>query len=84
MRASTPCEKATPFAVSAARVAISPFARGRDRSADEARQLVERTLRRWKLGESVGFTYVASLKSMGLIQRANGRYRLGAKYCGVQ
>lgn len=60
-----------PFPVSAARAAQSPMktvARVRD------------VLRRYRRGESVGFTYVSSLKSMGLVPRAHGRYELGAKY----
>ena len=77
------CERTTPFAALDARIALSPFARKRSRTAQEARQLVRRTVRRWRAGESIGFTYVASLRSMGLIPRADGTYRLGLKYCEV-
>lgn len=44
---------------------------------------VEKTkdaLQRYRRGESIGFTRVASLKAMGLLPRANGRYELGPKY----
>ena len=75
------CEQDTPFDVSANRVRLSPFARKKGRTTAEAMQLVQRATQRWHAGESVGFTYVSSLKSMGLIPRTDGRYRLGPKYC---
>lgn len=37
-------------------------------------------LRKWKRGESIGFTMLSSLKSKGLIPRSNGTKRLGPKY----
>jgi hypothetical protein len=41
-------------------------------------------LRRWKKGESIGFTAIASLKSKGLIPRTSkalrGKYVVGKKY----
>lgn len=37
-------------------------------------------LRKWKKGESIGFTMRSSLKSKGLIPRANGTKRVSAKY----
>jgi len=36
--------------------------------------------RRFKAGQSIGFTATASLKSQGRLPRANGCYVLGAKY----
>jgi hypothetical protein len=33
--------------------------------------------------KNVGFTFVSSLKSMGLVARANGKYMLGDKYCNI-
>lgn len=37
-------------------------------------------LRKWKRGESIGFTMRSSLKAKGLIPRANGKKRVSAKY----
>ena len=75
------CVRDAPFPVVAARVRRSPFARKQHRSIQEAIALVHASIARWSASDSIGFTYVASLKSMGLIPRANGRYVLGPKYC---
>lgn len=44
------------------------------------------TLRRWKRGESIGFTQTASLKAKGMIPRtsaaARGKKIISPKYCG--
>ena len=44
------------------------------------------TLRRWKRGESIGFTATSSLKAKGLIPRTSkgekGKYIVSAKYKG--
>lgn len=41
-------------------------------------------LRKWKRGESIGFTMTASLKAKGLIPRTSRKYKgkkvLGSKY----
>lgn len=37
-------------------------------------------LRKWKRGESIGFTMRSSLKAKGLIPRSNGTYRVSDKY----
>ena len=37
-------------------------------------------LRKWKKGESIGFTMRSSLKAKGLIPRANGTKRVSNKY----
>lgn len=37
-------------------------------------------LKKWKRGESIGFTMRSSLKAKGLIPRANGKKRVSAKY----
>jgi len=37
-------------------------------------------LAKWKRGESIGFTMRSSLKAKGLIPRANGTYKVSAKY----
>lgn len=38
-------------------------------------------LKKWKKGESIGFTMRSSLKAKGLIPRANGTKRVSSKYC---
>ena len=40
-------------------------------------------LRRYKRGESIGFTGRSHLKAIGLLPRSNGRYILGPKYSGT-
>ena len=37
-------------------------------------------LKKWKKGESIGFTMRSSLKAKGLIPRANGTKRVSSKY----
>lgn len=37
-------------------------------------------LKKWKRGESIGFTMRSSLKAKGLIPRANGKYKVSPKY----
>lgn len=37
-------------------------------------------LKKWKRGESIGFTMRSSLKAKGLIPRANGTKRVSSKY----
>ena len=37
-------------------------------------------LKKWKKGESIGFTMRSSLKAKGLIPRANGTKRISSKY----
>lgn len=46
-------------------------------------RLVREKLKALKRREPIGFTYKASLKSMGLVRRSSGKFQLGAKYCGV-
>jgi hypothetical protein len=41
------------------------------------------TLRRYKRGESIGFTGRSSLKAKGMIPRSSGKYVLGPKYSGT-
>ncbi|NDE16147.1 hypothetical protein EBZ80_14565 [bacterium] len=60
-----------PYALSRERVRLSPFA-----TVEKARD----ALARYQRGESIGFTYVSSLKAMGILPRANGQYQLGPKY----
>ena len=64
------CKK-TPYPVSPKHVKKSPL------------KTVAQTLkakRNYKKGKSIGFTRRSSLKSMGLVPRADGCYRLGSKY----
>lgn len=37
-------------------------------------------LKKWRRGESIGFTMRASLKAKGLIPRSNGTYKVSPKY----
>jgi hypothetical protein len=67
-----------PFAVKDARVKISPFAKGK--TLKEAKAMIREKRAAYKKGEEIGFTYVSSLKSQGLIPRADGTYKLGGKY----
>jgi len=41
---------------------------------------VREAIRKYHQGKSIGFSRIASLRSMGLIPRADGTYRLGDKY----
>ncbi len=66
---TTPRSKS--FPVSPARVRKSPF---------KSPAKVKQALRNYKSGKSIGFTYVSSLKAMGLLPRANGKYMISAKY----
>lgn len=63
--------KHRPYTLKQSRVRKSPF-----RNTRRVRAAL-RTLRR---GASIGFTARSSLKSMGLVPRADGCFRLGDKY----
>lgn len=41
---------------------------------------VKKALQQYKKHEKIGFTQLSSLKSMGLVKRADGTYRIGDKY----
>lgn len=60
-----------PFPVSKLFVEKSPFLNTKD---------VQQSLKKYQKGESIGFSKIASLKSMGLLPRTNGKYILGQKY----
>ena len=60
-----------PYAISQARVAKSPFS-----SVDS----VKKALGKYKRKEKIGFTALSSLRSMGLVKRSDGTYKLGDKY----
>jgi len=69
----TPQKKMTqrPFPMVNARIEKSPF---------RTKENVQKYLRLHKSGHAIGFTYIASLKSMGLLPRTDGAFRLGKKY----
>jgi len=60
-----------PYPLVAARVAKSPF---------KTLARTRKALAAYKAKKPVGFTARSSLKSMGLVPRANGTYTLGKKY----
>jgi hypothetical protein len=53
--------------------------RGGYRATRRNRQM----LRKYKSGQSIGFTGVSSLKAKGMLPRSNGTYKLGPKYSGT-
>ena len=59
------------FAVSPKRARKSPF---------KSPVKVKQALKDYKSGKSIGFTYVSSLKAMGLLPRAGGTYIVSPKY----
>jgi hypothetical protein len=70
------CIRSKPFSVKRKFVEISPF-RGN-------MQLLKEKLEDYhKGGKQIGFTWVSSMKSMGLIPRSDGTYRLGEKYLKI-
>ena len=56
-------------------IAASPFS---------TRYQLKKKLRDYKEGKSIGFTYVSSLKAMGLIKRADGTKRVSEKYLALK
>lgn len=60
-----------PYSISTKRVKKSPF---------KTVSNVKKTLKAYKKGKKIGFTKKSSLRSMGLIPRSNGVYKLGPKY----
>jgi hypothetical protein len=60
-----------PYAITSSRVAKSPFS-----SVDS----VKKALGKYKRKEKLGFTQLSSLRSMGLVKRSDGSYKLGDKY----
>jgi len=60
-----------PFPLLEKRLVKSPF---RDKHQ------VHETLHQYHQGKSIGFSRLASLKSMGLLPRSHGDYELGSKY----
>lgn len=63
--------KKTPYAISSTRVQKSPF---------RTIQKVKEILAKYQNHQSIGFTFMSSLKAMGLIPRSNGQYILSQKY----
>ena len=64
-------ESEKPFKINKSRVKKSIF-----KTVDE----VEKCIKAYYRDESIGFSRISSLKSMGLIPRSNGYYKLGPKY----
>jgi len=60
-----------PFPILPSRLAKSPF---------KDMITLKRVLKKYERGEPIGFTARSSLKAMGLIPRAHGKYELGSKY----
>jgi len=60
-----------PFPIRLQNIEKSPFAN---------MESVQKALKHHKNNVNIGFTYVSSLKSMGLLPRKDGFYRLGKKY----
>lgn len=67
--------RTTPFPYRAAWIHASPF---------KTKQRVIAAEQRYKKGESIGFTALASLRSMGRIPRTNGYYVVGEKYQNIK
>jgi hypothetical protein len=61
----------TRFPLRDAWIRISPF---------KSRQSVLQTEKKYMSGKSIGFTALASLRSMGRLPRSDGTYRVGDKY----
>jgi hypothetical protein len=64
-------QRTRPFPIQKKRVEKSPF---------QSIVKVKEALKKYKNKKSIGFTYVSSLKAMGLIPRANKKYELSKKY----
>lgn len=64
-------KKMRPYSISSRRVMKSPF---------RNIKTLKKTLTKHRKGKKIGYTQRSSLRSMGLIPRANGKYQLGNKY----
>lgn len=60
-----------PYSIRSSFVEKSPFANV---------ESVKKALQKHKKHQKIGFTQLSSLRSMGLVARADGTYRLGDKY----
>lgn len=78
MTTQTKCVRDRPFRIKRSRVIISPFRGNMVLVKEKISQYNNINTRK-----NVGFTFVSSLKSMGLVPRANGKYMLGDKYCNI-
>ncbi len=71
--------RTSPFPITQKRVDASPF-----QNINTVRSVLDKYHKKNGGGSSattsIGFTYISSLKSMGLLPRANGSYVLGQKY----
>ena len=60
-----------PFPFDKSRISKSPM-----KNIKKTKEILEKYYK----GKSIGFTYISSLKSLGLIPRKDGTYKLGQKY----
>lgn len=60
-----------PFPMNEKRISKSPM---------KTIEKVKEVLKKYNNHEKIGFTYISSLKSLGLIPRSDGFYKLGEKY----
>ena len=67
--------RTTPYKIDASKVKISPFMKG-SKNVDEAVKKVKQSLKMKK----IPFSQESSLKSMGLLKRSDGSFKLGDKY----
>lgn len=67
--------RTTPYKIDNSKVKLSPFMKGTN-SVNKAIEKVKKTLKMKK----IPFSYESSLKSMGLLKRSDGSYKLGEKY----
>lgn len=71
-----------PFKLDDKKIKKSVFMKGKT-NINEARQLVKSSLKKYSTTKILPFSYASSLKSMGLIKRSDGSYRLGSKYATI-
>jgi hypothetical protein len=71
MKKASPKAMNRPFPINGSRVRKSPL---------KTPTKTKKALSDYKKGKSIGFTYVSSLKAMGLLPRSNGKYEISAKY----
>lgn len=71
-----------PFRLDDKKIKISVFMKGKS-NIDEARKLIKKSLKKYVEKKVLPFSYISSLKSMGLLKRTDGTYRLGSKYATI-
>jgi len=63
-----------PFSLNKKRISKSPM---------KTIEKVKEVLKKYYNNENIGFTYISCLKSLGLIPRSDGFYKLGEKYLNI-